>query len=392
MNLRKCFKLFTVVACLMTVLCGCGLFKTKINLQDYISYSYEGISGYTSIAVDLDKDGIRADFGEKIGEKKMNAFDALVDSLAVSISQTENLTNGDVVVIDVGFNEEDCDNAGVSFSGNNLEINIEGLREGELLDVFADINVNVTGIAPFATASIENKSDNVFVQGLTYSLDVTGGFREGDVLNLTCNIDADQAGEAGYVVLSSVEQFSTAGIPYYVETPDKLDMSMLSAIVEEGKTTVSAETESSLTRMLYKVTGSSNFLFQYNKEWIDSIELQEIRLLTCNDPLQFEMQNIPYNKLWIIFKAYVTNADHGSDGYFCFEYSDIIINSDGTMSIKHDNPNLRYMCDDDYNQLMEAVLAKNAGLYTEQPVDIAGIVPIEASGDNNQENVQTVVQ
>ncbi len=375
MNFRKCIKLFVIVAMLGMVCCGCGLFKTKIDLTNYISYSYEGINGYTPLVVSLDKEAVRADYMEEVGEKNQEAFNLLIDSLEVEASKNDGLVNGDLITINVKFSEEDCETAKVKFAGEVLEITVEGLREGELLDLFADVNVNVSGIAPFATASIENKSANAFVQGLSYSLDVTEGFREGDVLTVTCQVDEDVAGDAGYVVLETIEKFSTAGIPYYVETTDKLDMAVVNEVVEEAKATVLAETEGSQTRMLYKVTGSTNFLFQYNKEWIDSIELAEVRLLTLSDT-GLMAQGYPYNKLWIVFKAYVTNADHGSDGYFCFEYTDIVKNADGTMSVKRDNPALRYICDDDYNQLMEAAKAKNNGVYLEQMV----------------ESVQTVVQ
>ncbi len=368
MSLRKCFKLSAVVVCFMVLFCGCGLFKTKIDLTDYIDYSYEGINGYAPLNMSIDKEAIKTEFLEDISEKNISSFNSLIDSLQISASKSDGLVNGDLITISVNFSEEDCEAAKVRFVGNVLEITVEGLREGELLDVFADVNVNVSGIAPFATATIENKSANAFAQGLSYSLDVTGGFREGDVLTVTCNVDEDVAGDAGYVILKTVEKFSTAGIPYYVESPDKIDMVSLNEIIEEAKATVSAETEGSQTRMLYKVTGSSNFLFQYNKEWIDSIELAEVRFFTLSDA-NLMAQGYAYNKIWVIFKAYVTNADHGSDGYFCFEYTDVIRNSDGSMSVKRDNPELRYICDDDYNQLMETAQAKNGGVYFEQIVE-----------------------
>ena len=140
--------------------CGCSLFKTKINLNDYISYSYEGIDGYTSIVVSLNTEGIRTDFGEKIKEENMDYFTVLLSSMEITPSKSDNLCNGDVLTLHVAYNEAACESAGIKFSGNDVEITIEGLEEGILLDLFADVSVNVKGTAPLAVASVENKSTN----------------------------------------------------------------------------------------------------------------------------------------------------------------------------------------------------------------------------------------
>lgn len=376
MKLMRCVKLSLIICGMVSVLCGCGLFKTKINLKDYISCSYEGIDGYTSIDVSLDTEGIRNDFGGKISEKKTEDFNRLIDSMQVSASQADNLHNGDVIIVHVSYLEEYCENAGIKFAGNDMEVTIEGLEEGILLDLFADIVVNVKGTAPLAEASIENRSSDTYIQGLTFTLDKTTGFRAGETLTVSCNADKQEAKELGYVFLQTSRSYRTDGLDAYAEKPEDIDMDVLSEVVLEAENTVIHETEGSQMRMLYKVTGSSNFLFQYNKEWIDSIDLYEIKLFTASDMMQSKEQGLPYNKLFVIFKAYVTNADHGSDGYFCFEYSNLIQKADGSLSVKHDNQNLRYLCDDDYNELMEKVMASQTGEYTEAAVDISGIISL----------------
>lgn len=378
MKSMKSLKLCLIVGVMM-LCCGCSLFKTKINLSDYISYSYEGIDGYTSIAVSLNTEGISTDYNEKVKEEDMSYFAVLLNSMEISASKTDNLCNGDVVTLHVTYNEAACESAGIVFSGNDVEITIEGLEEGILLDLFADVSVNVKGTAPIAVASIENKSANEFIKGLTYTLDKTTGFWAGEELIVTCNVDERAAKELGYVILHTSKTYKTDEMDAYVQAQEDIDMNMLSEIVAEAKNTVISETEGSQTRMLYKVTESSNYLFQYNKEWIDSIELQEVKLLTSSDVAQVTESKLPYNKLYVIFKAYVTNADHGSDGYFCFEYSNLIRKADGTLSVKHDNQNLRYLCDDDYNELMTKVAQTRTGSYAETAIDISFIVPMEAT-------------
>lgn len=378
MKSMRFWKVLTVTG-MMGLLCGCGLFKTKINLEDYVSYSYEGIDGYASMEAALNAEGIRSDYGGKISEEKAEALDNLIQSMEIRVSKQDNLCNGDLITISVSYDEAFCNEAGIKFAGMNTEVTIEGLKEGEVLDLFADVFVNVKGTAPLAEASVENKSTNEYIQGLTFTLDKTTGFRAGEALTVSCNADVDAAKELGYVIMNTSHSYMTDGMDAYVENQEDLDMEELSQVVLEAENTVNSETEGSQMRMLYKVTGSSNYLFQYNKEWIDSIELYEIKLLTARDMTQVQQSGAPYNKLYVIFKAYVTNADHGSDGYFCFEYNNLIKKADGSLLMKHDNQNLRYLCDDNYEELMETVRESCIAEYEEKAVDISLVENSEKS-------------
>lgn len=367
---------FVLCAILMA---GCSLFYKTIDLSEYISYKYEGIDGYTSIEVTLDKDGIINDFGAEVNDKYKEAFAAFADTLEIVISKSDNLSNGDEVEISVSYDGELQKTSGVKLKNISRKIIIEGLREGELLDVFADITVNVSGIAPLATASIENKSANGYISSLSYSLDRETGFFNGDMLTVTCNADIDKAEQDGYVILETVRQYSTEGMEYYASEPGHIDMDVLNEVAQDAANTIISQTENSQMRMLYKVTGKSNFLFQYNKEWVESVNLTEARFFVKNNIS--DSTDEPYNRLYLIFKAYVTNADYGSDAYFCFEYSNIYTKSDKTFYIRHDNEEKRYLCDDDYNELINAVFTDRNADYSESLIDISGI---EIYADNTR--------
>lgn len=359
---------------LLVMLSGCGLFKTGITLKDYISYEIDGVNEYATLTAYVDTEQMMLDYQDKISDGRAEAFGELLASLTVDISKSENLCNGDEVTISVSYDEALCENADVKFKNSSMKITVGDLEEGELLDLFADITVEVKGTAPFATASIENKSSNEFIRGLTFTLDKTTGFQVGEYLTVSCDVSQEKAKEQGYVVLQTTKTYDTAGIASYVQNEGEIRAEDLKPIIEEARNTVISETEGSQRRMLYRVTESTNFLFQYNKEWIDSIELYDMQLLTCNDITQITDGTVPYNMLLVVFKAYVTNADHGSDGYFCFAYSNLIRNGDGSLSVNHDNQNQRYLCDDNYGELMEKVLDTILPIYSQIPVDITNFI------------------
>lgn len=376
-------KVLVLIMIAAFTLSGCGLFKTGISLENYITYNYEGVDGYGSITAKINTEGIREDYIEDISDKELESFNTFIDNMSIDISKRENLENGDTVIITAIYDKEAMDGAGVKLSKISQEITIEGLIEGELLDLFADIKVNVTGIAPLATATIENNSSNPYIQALGFSLDKEYGFMAGDILNVSCDINVEQAREDGYVVLETTHQYNTQGIKNYVMGVDNLDYDMLSQVAKEAAICVSDETKSSHTRMLYKVTGSSNYLFQYNKEWIESIEIYGGKLLTCSDLSYLNGDNkTAFNKIFLIFKAYVTNADHGSDGYFAFEYTNAVINTDGTVEFNHDNQELRYVCSDTYEGLMEKLTDVMPDFYNQVDLPIEQIV-----FDISEENV-----
>lgn len=374
MKVLKRTGLFFLVTGLFIAVSGCGLFKTGITLEDYISYECEGVNEYAELTASVNVEQILSDYDEKINEDNEESFRELLWGLQLDISKSENLCNGDEVTIHVDYDEELCKSAGVRFKNDTVKVTIAGLEEGELLDLFADITVEVKGTAPLATASLQNKSSNEFIRNLTFTLDKTTGFMPGENLTVSCDVNYDMAKEQGYVVLQTAKEYDTSGIASYVQTGEEIRPEDLKPVIEEAQNTVISETENSQRRMLYRVTGSSNFLFQYNKEWIDSIELYDMQLFTCIDTMQITDETVPYNMLLIVFKAYVTNADHGSDGYFCFAYSNLVRNSDGSILIKHDNPQLRYLCDDNYEELMAKVSETILPIYAQNAVNIAKFI------------------
>lgn len=396
MRMKQVAWIFITTLLLVTTLSGCSLFRQKIDLENYISWECQGIDGYASLELALDVSGMQADLDEKIKkEEKIIALQSLLEGMSIQGDREENLSNEDVVVIHVEYDELLCKEAGVKIDGNDMKVTITGLEEGELIDLFADVEVQVIGVAPFATAQVVNHSTNEYVKGLNFTVEPSYGFERGATLTIQCNADKAAAREYGYVYFHDTKGVSTTEVDYYVKNAADLESSFLSQLAQEDFATINAQSESTVVRMLYKLTGSSNYLFQYNKEWVERMTLKEIRLMTCSDYALAKEQNKPVNKLYLIWEGYVTNADHGSDAYFCFEYNNIIKQGDGTYFVRHDQPELRYICSNDYEKMMEQLLSSDTEGYEEQNVSLEGViwengeqesVTSESESQNSQNN------
>lgn len=380
MRMNRVAKCCIITVLMMIWLSGCGLFRQKIDLENYIVWECQGINGYASLELALKVDQIQADLEEKMkkDEKKV-ALNTLLSAMEINGNHEENLSNGDVVVIHVDYDEELCKEAGVRIVGNDMNITVEGLEEGQLIDLFKDVEVQVTGVAPFATAQVVNHSEDPYMKNLTYTVEPSERFEYGSQLQIHCNADKAAAREFGYVYLHDTKGVSTTEVDYYVRSENDLNKELLSLLATEDYATINAESESSVVRMLYKLTDSSNYLFQYNKEWVDRMELKEIRLKVSRDFSSSKEQNQPVNQIYFIWEGYVTNADHGSNAYFCFAYNNLIKQGDGTYSVRHDQPELRYICSDSYEKIIEQISKDNAEQYTELMIPVAEVEYTNAS-------------
>lgn len=371
----KHIKYVLVLFCALgfVTLSGCNLFRTKIDITPYLTYQYDGIDGYTSLEMNLDLVTLKNDFMDKISKKKIEKYEELLNNTTIKASKTENLRNGDSIQITLVFDAQLEKQAGVLFKNTEVEFVVEGLEYGELIDLFQDISLNVQGIAPYASLTVVNNSANPYIQSLEFVAEPSFGFHRGDVIKLTCNATLEGARAQHFVYLEDEKFYNTTNVEEYLSSLEQLDYETLSIVANDAVNTVKRVTEDNQNRMLYTLTKKSNFLFQYNKEWVESIELLEAKLLTGNGVDEASGEIVPINRLYLIFKAYVTNADYGSDGYFCFEYSNIISKPDGSNLIHFENQEQRYLCDLDYTNLMERVMQKQKGTYTEQNVDISFI-------------------
>jgi hypothetical protein len=116
---------------------------------------------------------------------------------------------------------------------------------------------------------------------------------------------------------------------------------------------VCEDTENTEDRMLYRLTGNTNYLFQYNKEWVDDISAMQVILCT---PMSYENSGVKKNIIYVVLQAVVANSDYSEEGYFFFEYENGILSGDGTLYINHANPQQRYSCSSEYEELYNLLI------------------------------------
>ncbi len=164
--------LFVGVAVVLILLVLASFFallprNTKVNLDKYVTVSFDGYDGYGKALVKFDKDAYLKDYKKKIKLKKSGNF--LQDSLTKNYGAAEllydfyvdgnwkiegdssdgKLKNGETVKLSWGFNQEELEEQfKVKFTSKGTEFKVEGLKDVQLFDAFKDFDYKFTGISP----------------------------------------------------------------------------------------------------------------------------------------------------------------------------------------------------------------------------------------------------
>ena len=149
----------------------------------------------------------------------------------------------------------------------------------------------------------------------------------------------------------------------------QLDYGVLADIADECAEEIKAATDDTTTRMLYRLTGNSNYLYQDNNEWVDSLRLNQVIFMSGHGDGSSQYENI----ILYVFEVTVANNYYSENGYFIFEYTNAIRNGSGEFMIGRNNPELRYVCGQDFDSLYNDVMQNTQVQYNSELLE--GINP-----------------
>lgn len=230
----------------------------------------------------------------------------------------------------------------------------------EKINVFDNVTVEISGIAPYARAEVKLLEDVSWYDLEDFSLSKSEEIKNGDIITVSCNVPIEEARAAGYELILENKTYIVPPIDMYINDLNQLCGDILTEIVEEEMQAIREDTENLEERMLYRLTGNSNYLFQYNKEWIESAEVYKVILCT---PMDYQNPECEKNIIYVVLKAVAANSDYKEDGYFVFEYRNAIITGDGMMYVNHENAKEAYYASSEYEELYQLLVESKAGQY-----------------------------
>lgn len=220
---------------------------TKINLNDYVSVSYDGYNTMGQARVTFDKEAFYADYEEEIEFTKeaessgyteiydlfnVSAAAALMDSVHVSLDNNINLSNNTTITLVWNCDDDlilEMFNCEIAYE--ETEYVIQGLEDLALFDPFENLQITFAGTSPEGTANISSIDNSGVFQEMYFVCNTTTGLSNGDTIIVTLGgvgdpieYCADNFGccptvtEKEYVVeglneyMSSLDQFSQESI------------------------------------------------------------------------------------------------------------------------------------------------------------------------------------
>ena len=228
--------------------------KTKVNLDKYVTVSFDGYDGYGKALVKFDKDAYLKDYKKKIKLKKSGNF--LQDSLTKNYGAAEllydfyvdgnwkiegdssdgKLKNGETVKLSWGFNQEELEEQfKVKFTSKGTEFKVEGLKDVQLFDAFKDFDYKFTGISPEGAVEWKGTGDMDGSKGYYFTVEPSMDLKNGDKVKVKIEPANPESliQKYGIAPKETEKEITVEGLPSYVEKADAISDSLLQDMQKE---------------------------------------------------------------------------------------------------------------------------------------------------------------
>lgn len=327
-------------------LTGCG--EKKIDLEKYISVSFSGMDYKGSASVNLDYDKLAQALTSKVGTQNLQNVYYLTSAINVALNQTEYLKNGDTVKVACIYDNDIAKDLGIRLTFDGMEVPVSGLSQAKLIsaeELLDAANIILEGTSPYGKASFDN-ADNQYSSFVYYDLDKYNDIANGDVLELSLNIDDYQAEAEGCAVIGDeiTRKLEVSGLPELISSFDEIADASMAAIKQQASDVMEA----------WKANHRS---YNYN---FTATQPVRIFFLSSKTDDNWGVTNM----LVLVYKATEVHNSNGNmtDRYVAIAVENIVKNADGSNSC---NLNEIYVKDyeNDYNELYLDVIQSEMADY-----------------------------
>lgn len=291
-----------------------------INLEELVKVSFYGYNSVGNAYAKLDETRFGAALAKAKGKKSVEglepgAFYACLNAISLELNHPEGLSNGDVVTVDISYDNDAVDDYKIRYSGTSVTVPVQGLAPLTEIDPFADMQMEFSGIAPEGHAELRCVGNAAFISADEFWLDQSDGLKNGDSVTATVpDYDPYTVAQSGYVLTQTEKTYTVAGLPEYLDT--------FSAIPADSLALLQQETQDMILAFAARDYGSDCFLgeisyagyvLQVKKPGSDSRE---------------------HNLLYLIYRGVLSNTRDKFPNtmvYFPVRYSNLMISSEGVI-------------------------------------------------------------
>lgn len=306
--------LFVIMVVLLT---GCG--KKKIDVTENLQVSFEGYDGYGK-AVIQDAYAWESEAFKAAGVENIDDFDSFGNALniemAVSymIEPDSNLSNGDTVVVKAVIDEAALEDYEFELvAGGEKIFTVTDLPELKEVDLFENVDIEFSGISPYAEAQIIDSNTDYYPGVKRYVLDKETNLSVGESIVLSVEYDEEALHAVGCSAMEDKKEYIIPELDRYVVDIEEIPQDMFDK----------------MTRQLEDALHAQVATAWKEKDTLKSIEYMGSYLLIPKENQVVWENNILYN----IYKVSVENSENKFEFYTYCRFKDIMILADGTCSV-----------------------------------------------------------
>ena len=245
------------IAAIVAVILIVTNITSTINLNDFVTIEVDGYNGYGTAFISVDWDAMEAKYGDKVKFSKeakeglgafggfldgISAFDSLRASVDVSLDTDEGLSNGDEIHYTWDVDDELFQYVSCKLKYTEGTYTVEGLKEAETFDPFADLTVTFEGISTNGELNMEYAGEEL--NPYDFSCDTAYGLANGDTVTITLDDYLVEycLMELGKIPSAMEKTYTVEGLSEYVTDFSAIPQEFLDSLKKEAEDAIYAYT------------------------------------------------------------------------------------------------------------------------------------------------------
>lgn len=190
----------------------------KADPFDYIVIEFSGLDGNGNANYEINEQKI---LDEYVGKEPTNfeelaeylkEADSLLSNIDVEISKSENLENGEKILVTVTTEGE----VAKKIKSEEKQFTVSGLTECEKVDVFKDLDVQFTGISGLGKVYITNNSKDPFNNVLNFTTEKIYNLSNSEKIVIEVSCSESDAIKYGKQPLELSKEYVVSGLDEYM--------------------------------------------------------------------------------------------------------------------------------------------------------------------------------
>ena len=318
MTLKKKLTIIALIVGATAIIGGCG--KKTYNLNDYFSYQVTGYDNYAYVDDYFDStafsDALAEDLKIEEEEGQFSLFFKVDEYIDGAWDKSKELSNGDKIKFTWDINsisefQKEYEKK-IKLTYEDIDYTVDGLEVLPIIDIFEDINITLSGMAPNGTISVSSDK----YPEIRYSVEPQAGLSDGDIVKISTKDVTDFCISQYHGIPNATSMdYTVEGLDHYLLSLEELNgeaIKLMQDQLDDFRVATYADSD--------KMT---------NPHYTDLGYI----LLTKKDPLSMND-----NKLYNIYKEDFEYKDKGHvTRYLYYYYKNPVVYADGTVYVDVNN-------------------------------------------------------